>query len=276
MPSLKDILEGKPLRSPLHPALVHLPVALFPISLLLDAASWVFPSGEPHLVRSAFITLAAGLVTAVFAAIFGIVDYTEIRADHPAKRTATLHMLLNLIAVGLFALGAGLRYGNLDAASTALAPLVLSVLALGILGYSGYLGGHLVYSDGVGVGRHHRDTPLPEHTVHVQRGTSPSASVAESSTLHEGETLRVDIDGTVLTVARTGTQICAFQEFCTHRFGPLSEGKLEAGQIVCPWHGSRFDTRTGKVTQGPAKVDLRTARAEIRDGKIWLEPPSHP
>jgi uncharacterized membrane protein/nitrite reductase/ring-hydroxylating ferredoxin subunit len=274
MPSLKDILEGKPLRSPLHPALVHLPVALFPISLLLDAASWAFSSGELHLVRSAFITLTAGLVTAVFASIFGIVDYTEIRSDHPAKRTATLHMMLNLVAMGLFSLGAGLRYDNLDTASTALAPLALSAVALGILAYSGYLGGHLVYSDGVGVGRHRRDTPLPERTLHVQPGTSSSASVAGTSTLHEGETLRVEIDGIVLAVARTGGQLCAFQEFCTHRFGPLSEGKLEAGQVVCPWHGSRFDTRTGKVTQGPAKVDLRIARTEMRDGKIWLEPPS--
>lgn len=273
MPALKDILEGKPLRTPLHPALVHLPVALFPLSVLLDVASWLFPHAGLFLVRGAFLALAGGLVTAIFAAVFGMIDYTEIRSDHPAKKTATLHMVLNLVAVGLFALGAGLRFGDLETARTAPLPLAISLLALGVLGYSGYLGGHLVYNDGIGVGRHRRDTRLPESTVAASAAGAPSVPVGDASALREGETLRADIDGTIVTVARVGGQVCAFQEFCTHRFGPLSEGKLEGHNVVCPWHRSSFDVRTGHVTSGPAKINLRTFRAEIRDGRIWIEAP---
>jgi nitrite reductase/ring-hydroxylating ferredoxin subunit len=65
-------------------------------------------------------------------------------------------------------------------------------------------------------------------------------------------------------------ELFAFQEFCTHRFGPLSEGAFDGFNLQCPWHNSCFDVRTGKVTNGPAKVDLKTFKMETRDGKIGV------
>lgn len=278
MTTPKEVIEGKPLRTPLHPALVHLPLALFPLSLILDLASWLPARPELHLVRGAFIAIAIGVATAVVAAIAGMVDYTTIRDDHPAKKTATLHMVLNLASVGLFAAGLGLRYGSLDLDRTTPLPLLISFIALGLLGYSGYLGGSLVYNDGIGVGRHRRRTPLPEKTI--ERPASGNMPVAVGSTplVGEGETARIDVDGTVVVVARETGHLCAFQEFCTHRHGPLSEGQIEKGEVVCPWHGSRFALATGKVTQGPAKVDLRTFPVQEREGKVWLQltPPVPP
>jgi nitrite reductase/ring-hydroxylating ferredoxin subunit len=82
------------------------------------------------------------------------------------------------------------------------------------------------------------------------------------------------VNGTTITIARIKGRVYAFQEFCTHRYGPLSEGAFEGNEVICPWHCSKFDVRTGKVTAGPAKVDLRTFGVEERDGKIWIEPPS--
>src|SRR5438270_10154465 len=98
---LKDILEGKPLRHPLHPMLVHFPIGFFILSLLLDLGSFAFPR-VPNLVLGSFYAMALGIVTALLAAVPGFVDYTDIRADHPAKRTATAHMTLNLILVALY------------------------------------------------------------------------------------------------------------------------------------------------------------------------------
>lgn len=49
-----------------------------------------------------------------------------------------------------------------------------------------------------------------------------------------------------------------------------SEGGFEGLNAQCPWHNSCFDVRTGKVTQGPAKVDLKTFKVETRDGKICV------
>lgn len=272
MASPKQVLEGKPLRSPIHPAIVHLPVALFPLGMLLDVASWIFQRPELELVRAAFYAIAAGIVTALFAAIFGFVDYTTIRSDHPAKKTATLHMVLNLIAVVVFAASLALRYSSLDAQHTGVLPLILAVVGVGLLGYSGYLGGDLVYNDGIGVGRHRHQGELPQETIPVASPNAGSAPVPvpHLELLREGQTARVDASGTIIAVTRSEGKLCAFQEFCTHRYGPLSEGKIENGQVVCPWHGSRFDTDTGRVTKGPAKVDLRTFPIDEKKDEVHL------
>src|SRR5437764_14920709 len=98
---LKDFLEGKPLRHPLHPMLVHFPIGLFLLSLLLDLASLAFPS-LPNLVRDSFYAMLLGVITTLIAAVPGLVAYTDIRSDHPAKPTATTHQTLNLILVALY------------------------------------------------------------------------------------------------------------------------------------------------------------------------------
>src|SRR5207302_10972775 len=99
------------------------------------------------------------------------------------------------------------------------------------------------------------------------------AAVARVADLPQGQTLRVDLDGTVLTVVRLADGYHAFQEFCTHRYGPLSEGAFKDGQVVCPWHGSCFDVATGKVMKGPAKVDLRTFEVAVRGDEIHVRVP---
>jgi nitrite reductase/ring-hydroxylating ferredoxin subunit/uncharacterized membrane protein len=268
---MKDLLQGKPLRHPLHPALAHFPVGLWVLSLLFDLATLLLGAGNP-LVRGAFYTLVGGLIMAVVAAIPGLVDWTDIRADHPAKRLATYHMVLNLAAIALYAINAGLRYGDLEQGSTPVLPLVLSFLGIGIISVSGYLGGIMVYDDGIGVGRHRRATDPPRDTIHTPADNG-FVEVATSDKLREGHTLRAEVNGNVIAVANIDGDYYAFQEFCTHRYGPLSEGSFTDHQVECPWHRSCFDVRTGKVTQGPAKVDLKTFEVQVRDGKILVNAP---
>src|SRR6266480_61574 len=141
---LKDFLEGKPLRHPLHPMLVHFPIGLFILSLLLDLASLAFPS-VPGLVRDSFYAILLGVITALIAAVPGFVDYTDIRSDHPGKRTATAHLTLNLIVVALYGINLGVRSSTLDEFKTPAGPLILSLVGIALLSVSGYLGGRLVY-----------------------------------------------------------------------------------------------------------------------------------
>ncbi len=272
---LKDFLEGKPLRHPLHPMLVHFPIGLFLLSLLLDLASLAFPS-VPNLVRDSFYAMLLGVITALMAAVPGFVDYTDIRSDHPAKRTATAHLTLNLIVVALYGINLGMRSSLLVDPKIYSVPLILSFISIALLSVSGYLGGRLVYDDGIGVGRHKRRTPTPESTLHLSAtnvandGDLAFVPIPEADRLGERETLRVKIDGQVITIAKIDKNFYAFQEFCTHRYGPLSEGAFEGFNVQCPWHNSCFDIRTGKVTQGPAKVDLKSFKVETRDGKICV------
>lgn len=269
---LKAVLQGKPFGHPLHPALVHLPIGLFVFSVLLDVASYLVADGNP-LVRGAFYAILFGVVAALVAAVPGLVDWSEIRADHPARKTATTHMQLNLAMVAIFAIDLLLRFNQLAAPATPPLLFLLSLLGVAILAVSGYLGGMLVYDDGIAVGRHRRQTDTPRETIvasGAKEGGDGFVAVADTGSLGDGETLRVEVHGTVMTIARVSGEWFAFQEFCTHRFGPLSEGRLVDGEIECPWHRSRFDMRSGKVTQGPAKLDLKTFDVAVRDGTVMV------
>jgi nitrite reductase/ring-hydroxylating ferredoxin subunit len=70
-----------------------------------------------------------------------------------------------------------------------------------------------------------------------------------------------------VAVFNVSGSLCATQAKCTHRQGPLSEGKLDGSTVTCPIHGSQFNVCTGEVLRGPAKDPLRTYRV-IVDGDI--------
>ena len=272
---LRDLLEGKPLRHPIHPMLVHFPIGFLVLSFLLDLVSLAFPE-VPGLLRGSFYAMLLGIITALLAAVPGFVDYSDIRRDHPGKATASRHMILNLMVVAIYGINLWIRSSALSDSKISLPPLLLSIAGIGLLSISGYLGGRLIYGEGIAVGRHKRHTPTPQDTLHLSTGHAASGGeaafvpVPNTEQLRNGETLRVEIDKQVMTIARLDNQLYAFQEFCTHRFGPLSEGSFHGFNVQCPWHNSCFDIRTGKVTNGPAKVVLKTFKIEMRDGKVGV------
>jgi nitrite reductase/ring-hydroxylating ferredoxin subunit/uncharacterized membrane protein len=244
---------------------VHMPIALFTISVLLDVMS--FMSRFAHIAyRAAVYTLALGVATALLAAIPGLVDYLDIRRDHRARNTATLHMILNLIAVAIFAANLALRWNDLHTPRVPPIAFALSLIGVAIIFYSGYLGGILVYDDGIAVGRHRRVGKTPQKTLHP-RGEG-LVEVADEADLAEGQTLRARVNGTVIAIAKSAGKIYAFQEFCTHRFGPLSEGALDGETITCPWHRSCFNMKTGEVINGPAKLEIKVFEVVVKDGRI--------
>jgi nitrite reductase/ring-hydroxylating ferredoxin subunit len=83
------------------------------------------------------------------------------------------------------------------------------------------------------------------------------SEVPPGSAKRVGDVAVFNVDGT----------FCATQDKCTHKQGPLSEGKLEGSTVTCPWHGSQFNVCTGAVLHGPAKDPLKTYRV-IVDGEI--------
>src|SRR4029079_12875501 len=93
---------------------------------------------------------------------------------------------------------------------------------------SAYLGGDLVYSKRIGVT--HADAELPE-TFTV---------VAESRDLKENSMMRARAGAASVLRFRQHGRLCAMVHSCAHLGGPLSEGTLKDGSVVCPWHGSEF------------------------------------
>ena len=131
---------------PIHPMLVPFPIALWIFSLASDFI-YLFGFGGPVWKDIALYTIVAGVGGGLAAAVPGYLDYRGITEPLTAK-IAKRHMIINLSLVLLFSINVLLR---LSTGPHAIAPIVLSVVGVGGLVISGWLGGELVYVKGVGV-----------------------------------------------------------------------------------------------------------------------------
>jgi uncharacterized membrane protein len=132
-------------RHPIHPMLVTIPIGLWLFSFVCDLA-FVLGSGASHWFTLSFYTMIAGLLGALLAAVPGTIDMLSLR-DTP-KKLALTHGALNLTVVVLFAVNIAMRISDAEVAGL---PLALTVIAITLLGASGWLGGHMVYVHRVGV-----------------------------------------------------------------------------------------------------------------------------
>jgi uncharacterized membrane protein len=132
-------------KHPIHPMLITIPIGLWIFSLICDLF-YVFGSQEENWSIVAYYTMAGGIVGALLAAIPGFIDLLSLPSA--VKRIAITHMSINLGIVVLFAINLWLRT---RATTTSFAPQWLSVIAIALLGVSGWLGGKMVHVHGVGV-----------------------------------------------------------------------------------------------------------------------------
>lgn len=81
----------------------------------------------------------------------------------------------------------------------------------------------------------------------------------------------VDANGTAIVLANVDGAICALRDQCSHEEYPLSDGELDGGDIVCAYHGARFDACTGARKALPAVLPVRAFPVDVRDGAIYVE-----
>ncbi len=133
---------------PLHPALVHFPVACWSLSTFGDLASLALRDDRVWLVSGVLLVL--GLVTALAAMTAGLYELMKIKEETPAMEIANWHMYLVVAAWVLYGAALYLRLNG-----TALMPpdhiaIGLSVSGFVLLCVAGWLGGTLVYGYGIG------------------------------------------------------------------------------------------------------------------------------
>ncbi|MDT8067809.1 MAG: Rieske (2Fe-2S) protein [Terriglobia bacterium] len=72
-----------------------------------------------------------------------------------------------------------------------------------------------------------------------------------------GTAKEFDCGGKLCCVANVGGRLSAMDNVCPHRGGPLGTGVIDAGKLICPWHGWQFDPATGKA------IHVRDAAVEL-------------
>ncbi|HYW54456.1 MAG TPA: DUF2231 domain-containing protein [Dongiaceae bacterium] len=130
---------------PIHPMFVALPIGFFVGALVCDIILAL--THNPFWPTVSVVLIGFGIVAALLAALFGFIDYFTAPMTGDTKATATRHMILNLVAVVIFAIAFWLRWSD-NVSGIGIALTVLGVLVLAV---SGWLGGHLSYHYGVGV-----------------------------------------------------------------------------------------------------------------------------
>jgi nitrite reductase/ring-hydroxylating ferredoxin subunit len=244
---VKDALSGTWLGHALHPMLTDVTVGSFTSAVMLD---WLGgDESEPAAQR----LIGIGLLSTLATVPSGYSDWADTEvADESVRRVGIVHAAANATAAWLFAGSWLARRNGAHGRGRALA-----LAGSGILAGAGYLGGHMTLAEGVGV----------DHTTFEDAPDEWTAVLGEAE-VPDGQMRCVEADGTTVMVARTGGHLYALSNHCSHRGGPLHEGELDAGTVICPWHDSVFDLRDGSLIHGPAAYPQPAWDTRVREGRI--------
>jgi uncharacterized membrane protein len=130
---------------PIHPMLVGLPLGLWVFAFICDIAR--LSGGGAVWSTVAKYSVAGGIAGALLAAVPGVIDYLSID-EAEMKRIGTVHLLLNLGAVVIFAIN---LWSRLYLAQDSKVPIILSLAGVALIGFGGWLGGEMVYVKGMAV-----------------------------------------------------------------------------------------------------------------------------
>jgi nitrite reductase/ring-hydroxylating ferredoxin subunit/uncharacterized membrane protein len=247
--TLKDAVSGTWLGHPAHPPLTDLVIGSFVSASLLDLLA-------PRTgARAARRLIAVGIAASIPTAVTGVSDWADTElADPGVRRVGLVHADANLTALLLYSASLvarrrGARFKG---------PL-LALAGAGVLGASGYLGGHMSYVRGVGVNQTAFDPGPQEWTATVP-----------ATELIEGRMHPADVDGTPVLLVRQNGHIYAIHDRCGHRGCLLSDSTLEGKIITCSCHGSRFDIRDGTLLRGPATVSQPAFEVREAGGRVEI------
>ena len=83
----------------------------------------------------------------------------------------------------------------------------------------------------------------------------------------EGTVKEFVVNGRALCVATVNGAVCVLDGTCPHEGGPLGEGSIEGGKVVCPWHAYAFDVKTGANDEDP-DVTAEVLDARVEGGEL--------
>lgn len=259
---------------PIHPMLIVFPLGLWIGSFVADVLYLIHE--DPFWYRAAWYAMLGGLLGGAAAAVPGILDYFgSVNPRSEAKPLARLHAILNLSAIALYALNLWWRSGD-SAASGAgwWAAFALSGVCVVGLGVSGWLGGQLVYGSQIGIRSVQVNWQRTIYGPSLSGEAGEYVEVARADELGIGQMKHVVLNGTWIAIARAEDGYFAIDETCTHRGAPLCDGVLVGHMVQCPWHGSRFDVRTGEVLAGPADRPIPTFPLRVEKSSIQVQAPA--
>jgi uncharacterized membrane protein len=138
-----------PYGHPIHPALVTVPIGVWISSLVFDIGSRMVDYPR-FLAEGSRWLIAIGVIGALVAALWGLMDLLAVPKGTKVARIALTHMSINVLVLVAYVINYLIR-GSDPKAPVPVGLIVLSIISLLVLSFSGYLGGKLAYRYGVRV-----------------------------------------------------------------------------------------------------------------------------
>ena len=132
----------------IHPMLIVFPLGLLATAVVFDILYFI--TDHANFSIAAGYMIAAGVLSGLVAAVFGLVDWLAIPAGTRARQVGLLHGAGNVVVVVLFAISWVIRY-RADSWDTTAGEFVPAVIGFVIAGVTGWLGGELVERHGISV-----------------------------------------------------------------------------------------------------------------------------
>lgn len=85
-----------------------------------------------------------------------------------------------------------------------------------------------------------------------------------------GKGCMTSVDNEEIALFRTRDGLCAVQNSCPHRGAPLVQGHLDGQELLCPWHGWKFDVRDGRCATSPGS-DLKTYPVRVQGDDVFVD-----
>ena len=95
--------------------------------------------------------------------------------------------------------------------------------------------------------------------------------VVEKKDVAPGSSAAVEVRGQKVAVFNVDGTFYAIGDTCTHRGGPLSEGDVSGTTVTCPWHGARYDLKTGGVLTPPAPQGVANYKVVVEGDNVSIE-----
>ena len=95
--------------------------------------------------------------------------------------------------------------------------------------------------------------------------------IAAISDVPEGEVRVVECGGRSLALSNVDGELFAIDNVCTHDGGPLGEGRLQRGRVICPRHGAAFDARNGRALTLPAVRGVAAYPVSVEGDAAYVE-----
>jgi|HubBroStandDraft_5_1064220.scaffolds.fasta_scaffold462328_2 nitrite reductase (NADH) small subunit len=86
----------------------------------------------------------------------------------------------------------------------------------------------------------------------------------------EGNVMEAQAQGVAVCLARIGGELAALDNWCPHRRGPLGQGWVEGGAVVCPWHSWTFDLKTG-LAEFPESEQVKVFPVKVEGDDVLID-----